>query len=114
MKRTLALILIALTAFAAVVCWGGNGFVAHADDPQFTAAVKVGLASDGELYYGDTARLYADIQDANMAYTITWQADDGSGWYDIQQGSLGYTVQLTPECANRLYRVVLQAEDSAL
>ena len=62
MKRTLALILIALTAFAAVVCWGGKGFVAHADDPQFTAAVKVGLASDGELYYGDTARLYADIQ----------------------------------------------------
>ena len=43
MKRTLALILVALMAFAAVVCWGGNGIVAHADDPQFSANVIVGL-----------------------------------------------------------------------
>ena len=52
MKRTLALILVALMAFAAVVCWGGNGIVAHADDPQFSANVIVGLVGkdSGDLY----------------------------------------------------------------
>ena len=59
MKRTLALILVALMAFAAVVCWGGNGIVAHADDPQFSANVTVGLVGkdSGDLYYGDTVLL---------------------------------------------------------
>ena len=52
MKITLALILVALMAFAAVVCWGGNGIVAHADDPQFSANVIVGLVGkdSGDLY----------------------------------------------------------------
>ena len=70
MKRTLALILVALMAFAAVVCWGGNGIVAHADDPQFSANVIVGLVGkdSGDLYYGDTVQLYASIDNANMPY----------------------------------------------
>ena len=79
MKRTLALILVALMAFAAVVCWGGNGIVAHADDPQFSANVIVGLVGkdSGDLYYGDTVQLYASIDNANMPYNIIWQANAG-------------------------------------
>ncbi|MEI3429480.1 MAG: hypothetical protein V8Q82_09765 [Christensenellales bacterium] len=72
MKRTLALILVALVASAAVVCWGGNGIVAHADDPQFSANVIVRLVGkdSGDLYYGDTVQLYASIDNANMPYNI--------------------------------------------
>ena len=115
MKKSLALILSVLLAYAAVVCWGGNGIVAHADDPVFTANVKVGLVGEGggQLYYGDTVQLYASIDQANMPYDIIWQADDGEGWKTIQQGGLRYEMELTPSSASRSYRVVLQAAEPA-
>lgn len=115
MKRTLALILVALMAFAAVVCWGGNDIVAHADDPQFSANVIVGLVGkdSGDLYYGDTVQLYASIDNANMPYNIIWQANAGEGWKTIQEGGLRYEMELTSSTVSRSYRVVLEAVEPA-
>ena len=115
MKRTLALILVAVMAFAAVVCWGGNGIVAHADDPQFSANVIVGLVGkdSGDLYYGDTVQLYASIDNANMPYNIIWQANAGEGWKTIQEGGLRYEMELTSSTVSRSYRVVLEAVEPA-
>ena len=116
MKKSLAIMLAALLAFASAACLCGSGIVAHADDPEFIATVKVTLADSydsNELYYGDKVELAAIITDANMPYTIIWQAYDGKTWTDIQEGGLRYRMELTPESVSLSYRVVLVAEEAA-
>lgn len=79
-------------------------------DPFQNAWISVSLLNDGELYYGDVAKLWAQVSgvEGNGAYRIQWQTDDGNGWVDIP-GATGpsYNFSLNGSNATRPYRAVM-------
>lgn len=81
-----------------------------AADPFQNARISISLLNDGELYYGDVAKLWAQVSgvEENGSYRIQWQTDDGNGWVDIP-GATGpsYNFSLNGSNATRPYRAVM-------
>ena len=79
-------------------------------DPLINASVRVWLGNEGELYYGDTAVLYATVRGVpdGTSYTIQWQTDYGKGWVNIP-GETGdsYRFVMTRQNVELPYRAVL-------
>ena len=79
-------------------------------DPLINASVRVWLGNEGELYYGDTAVLYATVRGVpdDVSYTIQWQTDYGKGWVNIP-GETGesYRFVMTRQNVELPYRAVL-------
>lgn len=75
--------------------------------PQISVSVR--LANSGELYFGDTVELRADVEGAGeMPYTIQWQYNNGSGWKNIGgENGKDYRFELTEENALYGYRAVV-------
>ncbi|MBR2054564.1 MAG: hypothetical protein IJ968_06685, partial [Clostridia bacterium] len=79
-------------------------------DPLLNASVRVWLGNEGDLYYGDTAVLYATVRGVpeGTSYTIQWQTDYGKGWVNIP-GETGdsYRFVMTRQNVELPYRAVL-------
>lgn len=79
-------------------------------DPFQNARISVSLTNDGDLYYGDIARLWARVSgvEGNASYTIQWQTDNGGGWENIP-GATGtsYNFSINGSNATRPYRAVM-------
>ena len=77
----------------------------------FTGEVEVKLENDGEIYFGDTVKLRADVRNANADYSIRWEVNrEGSGdnWETIKgETSSTYSFVVTEENAGYAYRAVL-------
>lgn len=77
----------------------------------FTGTVEVELVNTGDLYYGDTITLRAVVRNANTAYAIRWESNDGNGWVEIKgEDKDEYKFIVTEENADLEYRVVLITE----
>lgn len=81
---------------------------------MFSAQVSIRLANEGQLYYGDSVRLEAEVTEANGEYTVCWQyyeeaniGSDVDPWVTIAIGD-AYTMIVTEENAALTYRVVLE------
>lgn len=72
---------------------------------EFDGTVEIEL-KNGEICYDRDVTLVARVSGADMDYYLVWEANDGDGWYAIACGE-EYTFLLTPDIANREYRVVL-------
>ena len=72
---------------------------------EFDGSVEIEL-KNGEICYDRDVTLVARVSGADMDYYLVWEANDGDGWYAIASGE-EYTFLLTPDIANREYRVVL-------
>ncbi len=79
-------------------------------DPFENARIYVSLSNSGDLYYGDTAHLYASVSgvEGDAPYTIQWQQNNGSGWNNIS-GANGhsYSFSITTVNASHAYRAVM-------
>lgn len=79
--------------------------------PAFTGTVEIKLVNTGDIYFGDTVTLRAVVRDANTAYEIRWECNDGNGWVEIEdEDELEYDFVVTEENAKLEYRVVLITE----
>lgn len=79
--------------------------------PAFTGTVEIKLVNTGDIYFGDTVTLRAVVRDANTAYEIRWECNDGNGWVEIEdEDELEYDFVVTEENAKLAYRVVLITE----
>ena len=84
---------------------------APAKPVAFTGTVEIKLVNTGDIYFGDTVTLRAVVRDANTAYEIRWECNDGSGWVEIRdEDELEYDFVVTEENAKLEYRVVLITE----
>ena len=73
--------------------------------------MEIKLVNTGDIYFGDTVTLRAVVRDANTAYQIRWECNDGSGWVEIRdEDELEYDFIVTEENAKLAYRVVLITE----
>lgn len=72
---------------------------------EFTGSVEIEL-KDSEICYDRDVTLVARVSGADMDYRLVWEANDGSGWFAVASGE-EYTFLLTPDIADREYRVVL-------
>lgn len=74
----------------------------------FAGTATIRLETEGELYYGDTVVLCAEIEDANLPYAIRWEYNDGNGWNVIKdEDGKKYEFEITEKNAEYEYRVVL-------
>ena len=74
----------------------------------FAGTVTVRLENTGDIYFGDVITLRAEIKDANLPYTIRWEANDGNGWKAIpDENGEKYEFEVDEENATWEYRVVL-------
>ena len=79
--------------------------------PAFTGTVEIKLVNTGDIYFGDTVTLRAVVRDANTAYEIRWECNDGNGWEEIEdEDEMEYDFVVTEENAKLEYRVVLITE----
>ena len=77
----------------------------------FTGSARIELVNTEQLYYGDTVILRAVIENANIAYAIRWESNDGSGWAEIKgEDKEEYEFVVTEQNAGLEYRVVLLTE----
>ena len=84
---------------------------APAKPTAFTGTVEIKLVNTGDIYFGDTVTLRAVVRDANTAYEIRWECNDGNGWVEIEdEDELEYDFVVTEENAKLAYRVVLITE----
>ena len=73
--------------------------------------MEIKLVNEGDIYFGDTVTLRAVVRDANTAYEIRWECNDGDGWVEIpDEDELEYEFVVTEENAALAYRVVLITE----
>ena len=80
----------------------------------FTGTVVVRLENDGEIFFGDTVTLRAEVRDANADYQIRWERsrDGGDSWEIISGETAGtYSFVVTRENAEYAYRAVLIVAD---
>lgn len=77
-------------------------------DVDFTGTISVSIRFEGEeLYYGDTVTLHASVKDANLDYSIRWEARNNEGsWNKVGTGA-DYSFAVTEENADLAYRAVL-------
>ena len=105
MKKVIALLLAAILVMSLTLTASAT------EEEVFGASVSVILCNEGELYYGDEITLRAAVEDANMAYTITWQRNVDGAWQDIAgENGTCYRFTATPETVECEYRVVLSAD----
>ena len=79
----------------------------------FTANVKVRAFKEADLRLGMDAYLMAEVSDANMSYTVTWQSreNDEKPWEDIAFVGETYQMKLTEDAAKLEYRCILTGTD---
>lgn len=77
----------------------------------FTGSVEVKLENEGEIFFGDTVVLRAEVRDANTAYEIRWEVKKDRDWEVIggEDESI-YKFVVTEENAAYEYRAVLITE----
>ena len=79
-----------------------------AEPVTFAGTATIRLETVGELYYGDTVVLCAEIENANLPYAIRWEYNDGNGWDAIKdEDGKKYEFEITEKNAEYEYRVVL-------
>ena len=62
---------------------------AHADPSgpdEFTGSVEIRLMNTGLLNYGDEVVLTAEVSDPVPGLRLTWEANDGDGWFTVGSG----------------------------
>ena len=76
----------------------------------FTGHAYITIDNKGMLYYGDEVTLRANVENANMDYSIVWEATDDNGehWERLESGE-SISFILTQWNAGRQYRIVLNA-----
>lgn len=81
------------------------------DEPvKFTGKAFISVENNGILYYGDRIILKANVEGANMEYSIIWEAsEDGEKWERVGTGEW-YAFDLTAENASRQYRIILNSK----
>lgn len=81
------------------------------DEPvKFTGKAFISVENNGILYYGDRIILKANVEGANMDYSIIWEAsEDGEKWERVGTGEW-YAFDLTAENASRQYRIILNSK----
>lgn len=76
-------------------------------DVDFTGTISVSIRFEGEeLYYGDTVTLHASVKDANLDYSIRWEAKENGSWNKVGSGA-DYSFAVTEQNAGLSYRAVL-------
>ena len=77
----------------------------------FTGSVEVKLENEGEIFFGDTVVLRAEVRDANTAYEIRWEVKKDRDWEVIggEDESI-YKFVVTEENVAYEYRAVLITE----
>ena len=77
----------------------------------FTGVVKVKLETEGDLFFGDTVTLRADVRDANAEYAIRWEmkSEEPDAEWEVIPGETAetYSFAITEENADYAYRAVL-------
>ena len=78
----------------------------------FTGHAYITIDNKGMLYYGDEVTLRANVENANMDYTILWEATDDNGehWERLESGE-SISFILTQWNANRQYRIILNTKN---
>ena len=78
----------------------------------FTGHAYITIDNKGMLYYGDEVTLRANVENANMDYTIIWEATDDNGehWERLESGE-SISFILTQWNANRQYRIILNTKN---
>ncbi len=81
------------------------------DSNPFTGYATIEMKQDF-VSFGDKITLKVKVEEANKAYRVIWQANDGDerGWYEIGKGE-EYEFILTEDIVDRNYRVVLRPTD---
>lgn len=79
---------------------------------QFTGSVKVTMTCAEELYFGDTITLTANVTDANKAYTLRWEMNDGNGWQTVNgENDSVFAFEVNEQNAGSEIRVVLEVAE---
>lgn len=115
MKKLISLILAALMLMTVIPVLADTATPTDLHEAPFTAFASICLCGDGELYYGDTVTLRADVKCSDdRPCTLDWQvyredsADPlNSAWVSLGCSSETYTFTLTETNATLSYRVAV-------
>lgn len=80
----------------------GVGGVALAENES----ISIRMENTGDIYYGDTVTLKADVQNAESGYSIIWEVLTEDGWVKVGSGAK-YSFVVTESNAANQYRAVL-------
>lgn len=83
------------------------------DENRFTGSVRIEMKNQGDIFFGDTVTLEANVSNANTAYDIRWEVNrhDSNGWNAISgQTGKTYDFTITEKNADYDYRVVLSTK----
>lgn len=92
--------LISILMIACLLACAAGGALAEGE------SISIRMENTGDIYYGDTVTLKADVYNAESGYSIIWEVLTEDGWEKVGSGEK-YSFTVTEANAANQYRAVL-------